>query len=74
MTTLERYQGFPNDLIGNAQREVFQTTADIDDAVGYECNSSVDVAMVAVFNAAQALVDSLHNLRAACALANHSQT
>ena len=72
MTTLEKYQGFPSDLIGRMQAEVLRLTADIDDAVGHECNSSVDVAMVAVFNAAQALVDSLHNLRAT--LANHSQT
>jgi len=74
MTTLEKYQGFPSDLIGRLQAKILRLTADIDDAVGYECNSSVDVAMVAVFNAGQAFVDSLHNLRAALALANHSQT
>ena len=71
MTTLEKYQGFPSDLIGRMQAEVLRLTADIDDAVGYE-TTHADQAMVDVLDAGQALVDSLHNLRVT--LANHSQT
>ena len=33
MKTLEKYQGFPSDLIGRLQAKILRLTADIDDAV-----------------------------------------